>query len=535
MDQARKNINQSMSWFYENTYSVDDTTEESMWEFYVMEQHHLNRIVDKDFENMFIETEEEEEEEEEKTWEEIYNESIENMELNTKIVESKNKDNNRVYNEQWVPGKNWFHAVNNELSRYNTENLKNCHRPIKMNFLDYAVDVMTKMDREYYERNKKKDFLDDEIIDLIDKIVERYDMEIHESNPYEIFGHPPLSIPWSVIDDLKEAELLYTFETTPSKVETTLKYIMRNYYSSYQIINYYFKILSKKKSIICYKLPLQVLKRQVRTEHRLYETLPGEKLPDCAGLYYICMNCGEFKSHIYNYGFKNTKVQKCSYYSKGICVDCITRDFTCVKNPLKNNTKKRSNSDMIGDVIPNESNNLKEAKKKAKYDIRNVLLQKCTNTVLDKVNLMGTMLQTPDGLILKCPECGILMYYDRFCFEGSGKRFSCGCYQTKIGFYEKKNVSCCIICKKKADNPVQRYIYDDIKDFRIKTFFFCKDHTYRFIDKWNQFPTLSLLNRIINEGEHPIRLESGEIITVRSFLNKDIGKNYVKKKVDLTV
>ena len=100
----------------------------------------------------------------------------------------------------------------------------------------------------------------------------------------------------NTIQMLKRAEDEYNKETNISKLNVILLYIHDNYFYDYNILKIFFFTLQKRVSIQVYDFPIEVTIAQLKRFKEEYELLPGEKLPECAGLYYVCTSCGILKT-----------------------------------------------------------------------------------------------------------------------------------------------------------------------------------------------------------------------------------------------
>jgi len=311
---------------------------------------------------------------------------------------------------------------------------------------------------------------------------------------------------------MEEAKLMYNRETSRSDVSTILNNLYYDSPYDYKVMGYYFTALKRRKSIRAITLPYQFVQRQIETEHKLYQTKPGQELPPSAGVYYVCKNCGKLKTSIHPYSNTFSKEKKNSLCSEGICIDVVNGQFTCVKASSKNNPKKRNSSnDIVKDLTEGSANTYSESKKAAKHKRKSDVMTKCPHVELIPTNLLGMLLITDKGLVIKCPECGTVTTLSRDSYKDSGCIFSCGCFQLK-----EDKVIRCRVCNRETKDPVYKIIYDDLAPNRgIRPIPLCPEHKSPWISQWNQFLELSFVKKCIREELYSKRMANGDRITLK--------------------
>jgi hypothetical protein len=434
----------------------------------------------------------------------------------------------------WSEGKSWFIEANSILENAHKNNLQRCHRPIESNFLTKIVNIITNINDSHFskasQRQEQPQLLNEEAKRVIDEVVERYDPVVHGANPYDWLMELPVKVSYRSVKKLRDAELLYVRETSRSEIDTVMGDIYKSNQYDYQVFSYYFIALYKRKAIRCYDLPYHMTTRQVATDHKIYETAPGDSLPEAAGVYFICTNCGKFKAPIHKYSSTmNPKRKKDSLYSSDVCIDMMDGTFTCTKISSKNNPKKRnSTNDLVNDIINRTTHDamissglLKENKKSAKLKRKHEMFSKCPHTQLVQVNMNGRLLRTEDGLIVKCPECSTITTLSRANYKNSGSIFSCGC----IRFGEPKRVAAhCHICNHdipadKDKEPVRRLVYDDVTDLanpRVRHVEFCEAHRCDWLNSWKELLPLSEIRENVRQGNYSVQLSNGDRVFVEN-------------------
>lgn len=503
-DEMRNTINYHFLYYTEHTMNdADAIVDEDMWDYFL----HLNGQHGSTEEDFYTRSEEN------------YAEAMRHIE---KSKGRKAPINVNHKNYLWFPGLPLFKGVDKLLEGSNRVNLDRCNRPTDMSFLDKTVSVLKSVNDKNF-RNKRQSLLSEEVKDCILKLVDAYDQDLHSSNPYNHLSFYPICMSGESSKMLKEAELQYVRETDRSDIDYVIETIYKQYPRDYEIINMYFNLLEKKKSIVIYELPLSMIKQQIDSISRILQIIPGQEIPKEVGLYYICKNCTKLKTLVFPYGPHNKKKYG-SFCSTGVCIDFETGEKTCAKASSKNLPKNRSGqADFLSEIIGITPDEEKETKKAAKLHRRNSLMNSCPHTKLDPIDMIGRMVIGKNGPIIKCPKCMTVTTLSRYNYANSGGQFSCGCYTDPLSV---KYFNCCI-CDASTNKPGLKLIFDDSPDKqRVEMKVFCKKHFPNWMHEWEEFLVLSTLKEVFKKGWFAIKLSNGS----RVFIDPDDSRLKDNKK-----
>jgi hypothetical protein len=434
-----------------------------------------------------------------------YNNSIKRFE---KTKGRKNPVSSSNESFLWIPGKSILEGADDALFQSNRINLDRCHRPIDMSFLDKIVGVLKSINYENFGK-KDRPVLSEEALYYIYKLIDEYDQSLHSKNPYNHLTFYPTCLSRESCKLIEEAELQYTMETDRSNIDCVVSQIYTKAPKDYEVINIYFNLLEKKKSIVVYELPLKMLLEQMNTAAVMLQIRPGEEIPENSSIYYVCKNCCKLKTPVFPYS-PPSKQKYSSYCSSGICIDFETGEKTCAKASSKNLPKNRSaQHDFLSEIIGIAPDVEKETKRAAKLARRNRIMNECPDTVLTPIDMFGRMVSGKNGLMLRCPKCLVMTTLSRYNFINSGGEFSCGCYKDPLSVHYFE----CCICKSAVDNPRFKILYDDeakIPQLSVKAF--CRKHYMNWMNGWEEFVCMSILRTAINNGWYAKKMDNGGVI-----------------------
>jgi hypothetical protein len=429
-----------------------------------------------------------------------------------------------------TPTDSWFTATDRMLDVANKDFLKKCHRPMEMCFLYKAEKEANRLWMEWYTTGKMPD-IEPDVRELVTAVVDRYDPEIDPEVPFSWLTSSPICVNENTVRLLIHTHTLYVRETSRS-IKSPMKKIRDTNPRDFVIIKEYLSLLRKKKSIATYTLPLHMTERQIKTYHEIYQTKPGDMLPDEAGLYYLCTNCGNIKAEVHKYSPTNKKRKRGSLCSKGVCIDMITGEFYCARATSKSNPKKRNGAtDILADIVDPFIKETKKSKDAAKAAIANTKHKTCPKTKLTPINMIGKILKTNIGLIVLCPECCSLTTMTHENYRNSGGIFSCGC----IAAERQETMHKCAICEKMSADVDFKYVYDDVYSHPpvVKSVAFCKDHPCKWMKTWNRFLGLTEIRTSIKNEYASYQYENGDR-EFRSYDNKKPPTAYsIKQRMNV--
>ncbi len=466
--------------------------------------------------------------------------------------------------KQWQLDKPWFTWADYFLDQANKENPDNWPRVIEMSFAECMNSYFDDFDVLHFY-SEKVPWID---IDAEKKLLDIIFSRVKQWWPisYWFLGTLPFSVHADSIRELASAEDLYQRETSRSGVKKTLDKILRRGARDYLILRHFFQCLKRRQSILVYPLPRDWTDMQIKKFHQLYQTKPGETLPEQAGLYMACVNCSSIRSITIPYEVDDEKQKKLAKQRKsslccdGIRIDLDTGKLYCSQAKSKNNSKKRTSSsisslasdteteddeqqdddeDMMEEEEQQQSKtttrqpsrmNEREQKKKAKHSREKENASLCPRTELVEVNMIGTILKLKKMIVVLCPYCLSVMRFSRNCFETYGGVFSCGCQKLPLPTIP------CTLCGTETKENINRnffLVFDDENTTRacVRKMPFCSDAGCTWIKSWETFLPLSLIRRSYAEGWYTSRSSSGE----RVFKPRDTNRASLYAELRSTV
>jgi len=470
----------------------------------------------------------------------------------------------------WLPKRSWFSSVNDSLKQLNKQSLTKANRPIAECFENTVLTKMTKIETEKAKSKKMNaqsvadaGVVPPEVFKRIDDIVARFGPfdPIH----FKWLGDHPVNMKYPLIRYLTQGKYLYEMQTTVSVLKSCIEYMYVYAPYDYQVFKRFCQAVKTKRSVRFYDLPTNLFQAQCAAWNRIYQTLPGQTTDDSAGMYYMCLNCGNLKVNVRHYCPGNDANSLGEWTSEGVCIDLSSGKFYCTKASSKNNPKRRNPSvniiketlkldqpadpvdqsvrenveqSLVDDeeddddeeegtctdsdeitVNPPERPNkrakrapstevqvrVKQDKFKKKMDV----MKRCLQTELHPTNLTGRLLRNEKGLIMLCPHCVHPMYYSDKIFSKGTSKMSCGCQDDgKICTFT------CAVCDRDCSDKYQVHlVYDDTdSELRSKYMTFCERHKNRWLQRVDRLPRLSELRELQNPRLYPKVLDSGDFV-----------------------
>lgn len=449
----------------------------------------------------------------------------------------------------WYPGRSWFDGMASTLSTYNKANLDFCHRPIESSFLDAVLSIIREIDDSKFSTEAYKRLEADFPKDY-ERIIFELVCDCHSVSDDISYEWLALffKVKMSNVIQLQQAERLYLRETSRSKIQLVLRDLSDYDPWDYHVIKLFFFAMEKRMSVLFYDLPEHIIKKQIDSFFKMYETLPGHPLDENAGVYYYCPNCGELKAKVVPSDSKVTgkrdKERECTIAFERVSINMITGEKTCAKPASKSAPKKRSaSSDAVSEIMGMAADQRKESKKQSKDSRKRKVLEKCRHSRLVRFCLIGKIMRTEKwGLVIICPWCLCLTTLGRESYKDSGGELSCGCVRTSPPeALVTKALVRCGICRKEMDDasPGLYLVYDDVtspEEPTLRYVTFCKHHRtgpVTWIDRWNAVLRLSQLQQAVREGWKSIRLggDGGDRVFVRPDSSKRMKTNGWKRKI----
>ena len=438
----------------------------------------------------------------------------------------------------WQPGYSAFEGTENMLTLANRQHLRISHRPITLGWIAKVNQVLGKLDEANYG-NKRLQEAEKAFPESKRKLMEQWVL----SKPN--FSYRALFAPFGVrahaaVEELHKAIMMYRHETQRTKIKKVLINILRTDPYDYVGIRLYFQLVAKRDSFVLYDFPKQILQEQICTQHVLYQTPPGEKLYQVAGLYYYCPSCGTVKTNIYDFVTKRSKkkkkkkrkgldthnaerLRKYSLFSVGTCVDILTGKIMCAKKASRNNPKHKAATAKTEQTTDKEEKtpespklatqaeiveNISDLRKKYKGDRKRKDMDACVRTELIPFNATGKYWKAPKArTAFMCPPCAGLSVYSRYHYELSNGKPNCGCLRGK--FLPPTKPICCILCKKGTKKPRYKLMYDDEMamgpESKLRRVPLCEDHAEGWMNR-HDLLRVSAVRKAVAEGTWSIGL-----------------------------
>jgi len=399
--------------------------------------------------------------------------------------------------DYWQPGSAWYSGLQSVLNKANGVRLNYANRSQDKNFVEKVIDHILYIDCKdenqgieikdpvndcgYVFNKKEEDKLEDYVYSItkFDNYNYTYDWLIAFYKVSE-----------SSVQKLKNAEQLAIHETNRSNLKKILTQIKRNKPYDYAVIRCLFFSFKKKYSIAFHPLPRFMLKQQINTEMKLYQTPPGERLSDNAGLYYLCTSCGDIKTFVLGnrkqkrkdlsvqkdgenwseeklkYDNKEENIRELSLYTRAIAMDTGTGDLYCyIKKhqdfqkrkydyeeqpvdqvPLKISTKTKKNGSSSNTALnlikrKKKQNQQKKRKKNDEEEEDNQPDDPASEEDIDKKNNNSNQLKNR-YLSSRCKSRPLVQFSalgQIITTEATGPCFKCP-YCGTFSTYERKNI-----------------------------------------------------------------------------------------------
>lgn len=228
----------------------------------------------------------------------------------------------------------------------------------------------------------------------------------------EIFGVAP--------ENIKKLQTLQTNYNTTG-VKGNLRVFIRSLSrEEFEIIRSLASAYDRKVNVRMFTLPVHITVRQIRALRHMHNVKDGEELHPTMGSTLICMECQQFKGFVAHKTAK--KVHNIHAYGQTrVLVDDDTGKLYCGKR-LDKIEKKRDLCSYAWELEINKEE--KDSRKTAKDKRKEETNRLCAQNELQRVSLIGNMLQFYGVLYTICPQCGNFCKYDpKNMYNG----FYCGC------------------------------------------------------------------------------------------------------------
>ena len=235
----------------------------------------------------------------------------------------------------------------------------------------------------------------------------------------------PLPVDWLEIFGLSR-ENIKRLQTLQKNYNTSgVKGSMRSFIKSlsreeFEIIRAMASAYDRKVNVRMFTLPVHITVRQIRALRHMHNVKDGEELHPTMGSTLVCMECQQFKCFVAHKTAK--KVHNIHAYGQTrVLVDDDTGKLYCGKRSDKIE-KKRDICSYAWEIEVNKDE--KDSRKRAKDTRKEETNRLCAQNELQRISLIGNMLQFYGVLYTICPQCGNFMKYDPgHMYNG----FYCGC------------------------------------------------------------------------------------------------------------
>lgn len=422
----------------------------------------------------------------------------------------------------WYPKISWLYKVQKEFDTCNKKILKSTNRPKTDPFCTMVIDKIAEVDSKMRKtscinpESIDPDYLNDSVKKHIREVVDASDM--YDLMPFQFLGEHPVNLDVNILLDMEEAEEMYEFEEGSVQLKRVLTKLYREMPYEYQIFRYFFSELCRKREFQVFHLTKSIFKKQIETLKDVYETLPGTKLDNSAGLYYICTNCNTIKISVRDVSSHNSYNSIGGWSSDGVCICLDEEKFVCSYLNAKDTPKKR---DPTKSIIRNtlsgkdsgldsgllsvrrlmDVNDIKslrpltEGKERAtldKYIEKRQKEEDCMKTELIPIYLPGYQIKLRDRKVIMCPQCAHPVCYSREMYRNGLQEMSCGC-NDKGSEVEFKCFVCRMDCHKYTfirpiwDNEEMIYSpRDDINPFKVICL--CEEHKNTWVKEIDEIP-----------------------------------------------
>lgn len=241
----------------------------------------------------------------------------------------------------------------------------------------------------------------------------------------EIFG-----VSKDSITKLQELRKAYNSTGVKGNMRAFIKTLPRHEFEPVRALA---RAYDRKINVRMFTLPLHITIRQIRALRHMHNVKNGEEMHHTIGKTLVCMECQQFKGFV---AHKSPKIihNIHAYGQTRVIVDDDTGALYCGKRVDKIE-KKRDLLTYDWDSVDDSS--LKEFRKDAKAKRKEEKTRLCTQNELQRVNLVGNMLQFYGTLYTICPQCGNFMKYDP---ANMYNGFFCGCCMTFGHLF--RNIKC---------------------------------------------------------------------------------------------
>lgn len=210
-----------------------------------------------------------------------------------------------------------------------------------------------------------------------------------------------------------------TYNTTGSR-STIRAFIGGLKREEFEIVRALARAYDRKINVRMFTLPTHITVRQIQALRQMHNVRDGEELHHTIGTTLICMECQQFKGFVaYRTAKKIHNIH--AYGQARVLVDDNDGKMYCGKRCDKVDKKRHTESyewEVAVDACEKEMR--KSAKERRKEEMNSL----CASIELQKISLIGNVLQFYGSLYTICPQCGNFMKYNpKHMYNG----FFCGC------------------------------------------------------------------------------------------------------------
>lgn len=444
--------------------------------------------------------------------------------------------------EQLNRGGACFDGTESRLKQDNKFNLRNAYRSMGCSFVQKVVHLSRKIDDGIASASLGGEETSDPQARVFTGEQERLLSNVLDRlHPWDKISYEWLVAAFHVslqsVRDMKHAEMNYCSETSTSEVKTVLNRIAHKQYYDFTVLKSFFQKLYMRQSIVVYTLPKHMVEEQVRTLHRIYQTLPGEELHPSAGLYYICINCQDFKADLAEPAPRRP-LSRHAMGVFGVRHDPSSGELYCQKQTsileeaeasqahpaasLAADIASMQSTDALGDLGYFDVDFKRENKKVVRERRKRDQHLQCTQIPLTPINMVGVLLQFFGQLILLCPKCGAPTTYHRK--KITVYQFSCGqcMYSASPPPVPVRTPpdavrhECCFCHAMVPEHKITYHrIWDDVTDPSHKQLVsrgFCSKHNRMWINEHGTVERLKFIFYAIENHIRSIRFDGGRML-----------------------
>lgn len=246
---------------------------------------------------------------------------------------------------------------------------------------------------------------------------------------------------------------------------------------NYTIFYTFFTLLSKANNYMDVPGDVDMMIAHTRAIAKYYDIKDGERIPEVCGGILVCDNCGDVKQS----SFGNSKSQ-----SSGFGKTCITGSWglMCARQSAPADWNdlyffrhgKHSEASMLSKQRSTHTIGTAETirRKFAKHVSSQILLRRCMQQPLRKINTLGRIAMYRGTIYVACFRCPTVAPLDMHRFYGS-EILCANCIEVAAVTKEKEDKQCALCGLSNRANMRCFYLFDDLRNV-FRHVYFCTSH-----------------------------------------------------------